>query len=366
MLFSERDQQVLRLDEASSCVWHLLFRHSVPFRFLDRAFADHYSCTLAVAGDYIDRCISGWLNSNIVEVDHPSEKQEPSTTHSSRPSVSSRPSSPPRGEHGSEDSNSIFFSVCAHTVALNVGNEAQRLAALELLGHLVTESSAADFELPPFSDATDARADALSAFVCWIKTAVMEDVLAINPGWMALHAGALSTPHGCVLLAGKSGSGKTTLGAILNSRGFASLADDVVFVDEAKTTVTGLPFAYCAKNASWPILARHGLISKNRNFRIRPDGREVIYIAPLSVALSGDVRLIVFPDFKCGSAASSSEVDKDAALIALLSDARNHERRLTTRGFLTLCRILENARTIRISYDDADRAADLIHGLLLS
>ena len=46
-------------------------------------------------------------------------------------------------------------------------------------------------------------------------------------GLMPLHAGAIDTPTGAVLICGNSGAGKSTATALLASRGFAILTDDV-------------------------------------------------------------------------------------------------------------------------------------------
>lgn len=50
-------------------------------------------------------------------------------------------------------------------------------------------------------------------------------------GKLALHAAAVATPQGCVLLAGESGVGKSTLLTVLLQRGWSLLADDLSIVD---------------------------------------------------------------------------------------------------------------------------------------
>ena len=51
---------------------------------------------------------------------------------------------------------------------------------------------------------------------------------------LPLHASAIVTPRGAVVLAGPSGSGKSTLAAALVRRGFGVLADDVCVVDTSE------------------------------------------------------------------------------------------------------------------------------------
>lgn len=73
---------------------------------------------------------------------------------------------------------------------------------------------------------------------CFIRdssSAVWLDVLvrrvlprvAILAGASAIHAAALATPHGAVLLLGRSGAGKSTLSAALGHAGWDILSDDI-------------------------------------------------------------------------------------------------------------------------------------------
>lgn len=60
-------------------------------------------------------------------------------------------------------------------------------------------------------------------------------------GMLALHAAAVATSQGCILLAGDSGTGKSTLLAYLLQRGWALLADELAVVDLDKQ---GYPVVY--------------------------------------------------------------------------------------------------------------------------
>ncbi|MCU0523154.1 MAG: hypothetical protein MUF54_24950 [Polyangiaceae bacterium] len=60
-------------------------------------------------------------------------------------------------------------------------------------------------------------------------------------GLLVIHANAIETPKGAILISGTSGSGKSTLGAALWQRGYRLLADDVCAVapnpDDAATPI---------------------------------------------------------------------------------------------------------------------------------
>lgn len=60
-------------------------------------------------------------------------------------------------------------------------------------------------------------------------------------GLVALHANAIHTPRGAVILAGQSGGGKSTLHAALLARGMAMLSDDVAVLRGAAGGIEVLP-----------------------------------------------------------------------------------------------------------------------------
>jgi hypothetical protein len=71
-----------------------------------------------------------------------------------------------------------------------------------------------------------------------------------------LHASAVQTPSGCLLLCGESGSGKSTLLAGLVGEGYPFVADDVVLLERPSGLVWPTPFAISIKEPSWPVVSR--------------------------------------------------------------------------------------------------------------
>jgi hypothetical protein len=73
--------------------------------------------------------------------------------------------------------------------------------------------------------------------------------------WLALlHAGAVATPAGCLLLSGDSGAGKSSLLAGLVHAGFPFIADDIVPLEERSGLVWPVRLAISIKNGSWPVI----------------------------------------------------------------------------------------------------------------
>jgi hypothetical protein len=70
-----------------------------------------------------------------------------------------------------------------------------------------------------------------------------------------LHAGAIVTRAGCLLICGESGAGKSTLLAGLVHAGFKFCADDLVPLQEGTGRVWPVRLAISIKKDSWPLVA---------------------------------------------------------------------------------------------------------------
>lgn len=70
----------------------------------------------------------------------------------------------------------------------------------------------------------------------------------------ALHAGAVYRDDACLLLAAASGGGKSTLIAALSAVGYSVLSDDLVFLDNEKLEVSGIPLGIMLRSGSWKVL----------------------------------------------------------------------------------------------------------------
>lgn len=75
--------------------------------------------------------------------------------------------------------------------------------------------------------------------------------------WLALlHASAVMTPKGCLLLCGGSGAGKSTLLTGLVHAGFAYIADDIVLMERGTRLIWPTPLAISIKESGWPLVER--------------------------------------------------------------------------------------------------------------
>ena len=97
---------------------------------------------------------------------------------------------------------------------------------------------------------------------------------------IALHAAALVSADGALLLAGRSGCGKSTVSAALSSAGWQYLSDDTILLCSYSLNVVPMPYSLCLKRGSWSLLA--GWLPNLHLLPIhqREDGREIRYLPP--------------------------------------------------------------------------------------
>ena len=70
----------------------------------------------------------------------------------------------------------------------------------------------------------------------------------VTRGLEALHASAVTTPHGVIAFCARSGTGKSTLACALRARGFKQWADDaVVFQSEDDGAITAMPLPFSVR-----------------------------------------------------------------------------------------------------------------------
>src|SRR5262249_1214927 len=125
------------------------------------------------------------------------------------------------------------------------------------------------------------------------------------PHVMALHSGAVASPHGCLLLPATSGSGKSTLTAALVRAGWRYMADDIVLLQHGSLNAVGVPNALGLKAGAWPVLESRYPELTTVAVHERSDGRRLRHVVPPGWVYpeaieSLAVRWIVFPRYGSG------------------------------------------------------------------
>ena len=114
---------------------------------------------------------------------------------------------------------------------------------------------------------------------------------------IALHAAALASADGVLLLAGRSGSGKSTLSAAMLAAGWQYLSDDTTLVTPNALNVVPMPYSLGLKRGSWPLLAGWLPGLDRLPVHEREDGSAIRYLAPPRADFRRErpVRWIGFP-----------------------------------------------------------------------
>lgn len=143
---------------------------------------------------------------------------------------------------------------------------------------------------------------ASAAVVPTLKARLLQIALERDAPHGVLHAAALARDDGTLLLPAPTGFGKSTLAAgLARSDGWQLVADDLVPLDRAETSVRALPTAVCLKEGAWPLLRPLAPDLNAQPIFVRQDGKRVRYLQPETGARNRSaesvppVRWIVFP-----------------------------------------------------------------------
>lgn len=140
--------------------------------------------------------------------------------------------------------------------------------------------------------------------------------------WLALlHAGAVATPTGCLLLCGDSGAGKSTLLAGLLNAGFGFVADDIVPLEKGTRLIRPVPLAISIKQGSWPTIG--ALFPELAEASVvRLGARRMRYLWPRSGTASADTAgrpaaAVLFPRYEKGTPVKLTRLDQLRSLTLL-------------------------------------------------
>ena len=199
------------------------------------------------------------------------------------------------------------------------------------------------------------RGEALHGLVVFVNQRVMT----ANDDLLSLHAAAVATPKGAVLLPAEAGSGKTTLCARLLQDGAAYLSDDSVAITR-QGRVLGYPKPLGFKVGTWEQFADAGLA----DLELDPGTQLVWQIPPsrldaVSVAEAEPVA-IVLPRFESGAGLEVEAVSRPAAAAALLGQVQNLPRFGVPAALEVIGRLAANVPAHAVVYGDAREAAPIV------
>ncbi len=155
------------------------------------------------------------------------------------------------------------------------------------------------------------------------RWALVREVVGEGRGrpWQALlHASAVLTPKGCLLLCGESGAGKSTLLAGLVHAGFPFVADDIVLMERATGLIWPTPMAISVKDSGWPVVG--ALFPElERAPVVRFGGRVMRYLHPGEARCAADaghpLAGVLFVRHGHGEATALTPLDATRSLVLL-------------------------------------------------
>src|SRR5262249_36791576 len=149
-----------------------------------------------------------------------------------------------------------------------------------------------------------------------IERLVIQAVIPATPHLLTLHAAAVQSECGAVLLVGGSGAGKTTLSIALARAGWKFGCDEIVLLGR-ELNLRPLPFPACIKSDSFRLVETWfpAFCGTREHKRY---GETVKYVPMKSHSLAAGPGLVVFPHYKPASGNKLLPLDRFSGLQRIL------------------------------------------------
>jgi hypothetical protein len=196
-----------------------------------------------------------------------------------------------------------------------------------------------------------------------LKGFILDHVIRSELHLAAFHAACLRRDEGAVMLLGSPGAGKTTLSLALLSRGYDYGSDDVTLLTR-EGLMWGASLAPAVKESGWELAGAMGTDLSGLETHLRPDGQRVRFpLVPKSkLASASAVRAIVQLRRTAGEDARLNRIAPEQALGALLRESLSPGGECSTEIMRNLANIVRHANCFELTYSDARDAAGVIAG----
>jgi Coenzyme PQQ synthesis protein D (PqqD) len=302
VLFDRCGQRLFHLNPMATCIWRCLDGHHCV-RAIATAVAGSMQFDEAQANHFVRDMLRKWSRLGLLRGCGP---HLPS--FGDRPTIQQPPPAPAAVLAMPLHGAGRCYRILDTTIALFASVEELHAVVHPVLAHLETSAvaeSASRLDIVETSDAILVIENGCILGSCTGRhrlAPLIQGIIGLMSlrhfqYLIALHAAALVSGDGVLLLAGRSGSGKSTLSAALLSAGWQYLSDDTVLITPNALDVVPMPYSLALKRGSWPLLASWlpGLI--RLPVHQREDGKAVRYLPPTRSDFRQErpVRWIGFP-----------------------------------------------------------------------
>ncbi|MBN1177926.1 MAG: hypothetical protein JXD18_01860 [Anaerolineae bacterium] len=187
-----------------------------------------------------------------------------------------------------------------------------------------------------------------------------------STGGLLFHAGGVSWQGQGIILPGTMGAGKTTLTAWLLTRGFDYLTDEMVYVPDGASHVSGIARPLNVKSTARSALRQHVDYASRPDHVYTAAGSDLISPALFRsdrTVLTPPLTLIIFPRYQARGGltlAPLSKAQTGLALMECLVNARN----LPNYGMIEIARLAKAAPAYTLTYGGFGQLSNQIERLL--
>lgn len=179
--------------------------------------------------------------------------------------------------------------------------------------------------------AHEVRLDGVPVASCWtlgslaptVKELVRQSAINSQSYFLQIHAGAIESRGGAILLPGAPGSGKTTLTGACIASGLRYLTDEVALLEENGLRVRPMPLGLTVKRGAIDLLTPAFPELMKLPEHVRQDGVRVRYLPPPEPFTDDDavpVRQVVFPRYTPECRTELRVIGRIAALRRLMDE----------------------------------------------
>src|SRR5262245_61894432 len=233
VLFDERGQRMFHLNRTAACIWNHI-QHGVDPTLAAREIAASLAIDEVTALVYVREIAEQWGDLKILDDGQPMRDERlsrpPSIVNTGGGRLANFTTATRRN-----------YVVLGTVVSMNFSEDVLEKAVHPILCHLeATASQPADLTIDVVATARgyEIHCDggrlgscvSLSGVAPLVNAHIYHLSVGRAPHVIALHAGALACPEGCLLMPASSGSGKSTLTAALCRAGWLYMSDDIVLL----------------------------------------------------------------------------------------------------------------------------------------